>query len=171
MNEAENHSYDDESRHSANKNRQYEEIPEDIADIKYKTGTNKCEHVLLASKNIRNAVLDCGCTKTVAGYPTIKNLLELLTDEEKDAIHRKRENRYFKFGNGVRYPSREEITIPIGLGNLKDHLKVSVVDADIPLLIGAPDMKRLGLTVNFERDNVYVSKTGEYLDISHNEND
>ena len=161
---------DDIPKKTNNDGRHYEEVPEDIYDMKYKTGANKCEHVLLASRNIKNAVLDCGCTKTVAGYPTVKGLLELLTDEEKESIERKRGNRHFEFGNGVRYPSKEEVTIPIGLGKLRDHLDVSVVDTDIPLLIGAPDMKRLGLTVNFEKDKVFVSRTGESLDISKNEN-
>ena len=94
----------------------------------------------------------------------------MLTDKEQNNIVRKRDNRYFKFGNGVRFPSKEEITIPKGLGTLKSSLGISVVDADIPLLIGAPDMKRLGLTVNFEKDKVHISKTGEVLDISTNEN-
>ena len=44
------------------------------------------------------------------------------------------------------------------------------MDADIPLLIGAPDLKRLGLTINFGRDKVHVSETGEYLDLHTNEN-
>ena len=56
------------------------------------------------------------------------------------------------------------------MGSLKTNLGASVVEADIPLLIGAPDMKWLGLTVNFGKDKMFISETGETIEISTNEN-
>ena len=113
------------------------------------------------SENFDKLTLDCGASKTVAGDYWMNSFLQLLPDEERRKIRRKREDRIFRFGNKVRYPSKEEITIPIKIGKLKSFLHVSVVSANIPLLLGRPDMKKLKFTVNFEKDTVYTAITGE----------
>ena len=71
------------------------------------------------------------------------------------------EDRFFRFGNSVRYPSKEEVKIPIKLGKLETELHVSIVKASIPLLIGKPDLKRLGFIINFEDETVFITKTFE----------
>ena len=38
---------------------------------------------------------------------------------------------------------------------------MSIVDASIPLLIGKPDLKRLGFIINFEDETVFTTKTFE----------
>ena len=93
-----------------------------------------------------------------------------MTNSERKNLTWKRENRHFRFGNSIRYPSRVEVLLPINLGDYASVIYVSIVDADIPLLVGAPDLKRLGLTINFEKDKAFVSKTKEYLDVSKDEN-
>ena len=55
----------------------------------------------------------------------MKTYLDTLSNEE----------RFFRFGNSVRYPSKKEVALPIKLGQLETQLFVSVVDASIPLLI------------------------------------
>ena len=40
---------------------------------------------------------------------------------------------------------------------------MSVVDASIPLLLGKPDLKRLGFVIDFEEETVYVSRSHELL--------
>ena len=122
------------------------------------------------SKSLGWLIIDSGATKTVAGCQWIKDFLMLMTDEEKKGLKWIRENRYFRFGNNVRYPSRAEVILPIALGKSKDIIHVSIVDANIPLLVGAPDLKSLGLTVNFGKDKAYVSKSKEYLEISKDDN-
>ena len=92
------------------------------------------------------------------------------SDSEKESFKTFKENRSFKFGNGVRYPSKEEIKIPIELGRLKYDIYASVIDANIPLLLGAPDMKKMGLSINFERNKAFISKTKEYFDVAKNSN-
>ena len=105
----------------------------------------------------------------MAGRKWIKDFLLLLTNDERRNLRWKRENRFFRFGSGIRYPSREEVLLPIGLGELKTVLFVSIVEANIPLLVGAPDLKRLRMTVNFEQDQAYISKTKEYFEITKDE--
>ena len=73
----------------------------------------------------------------------------------KRKITTERENR---FCNSVRYPSRKEVSIPQKLGQLKSTLHISVVDANIPLLLGRPDLKKLGLVINY---SIYNKNTGD----------
>ena len=113
------------------------------------------------SENLDKMIIDCGTTKTVAGKKWMMNHLSSLPEEERRNIQEREEDRYFRFGNSIRYPSKREVTIPIKLGKLDSHLNVSVVDASIPLLLGKPDLKRLGFVINFEDDTVYTTKTHE----------
>ena len=148
-------------------NRQYE----DIKLLKYKPNVENFERLLFSlSKSLRRMIIDSGATKSVAGRRWIKDFLTLMTNSERKNLTWKRENRHFRFGNSIRYPSRVEVLLPINLGDYASVIYVSIVDADIPLLVGAPDLKRLGLTINFEKDKAFVSKTKEYLDVSKDEN-
>ena len=71
----------------------------------------------------------------------------------------------------ARNPSKQEVALPLKLSKKKRAvLYASIVNANIPLLIGAPDMKRLGLTINFEKDKAYISSTREYFEIKKNGN-
>ena len=147
--------------------RQYEEAKA----VNNREKVDNYERVLFSlSKSLRKLIIDSGATKSVVGAPWFKDFLLLLTNKESKELEYRRENRFFRFGNGVRYPSRQEVKLPITLGRLKTVLFVSIVDANIPLLVGAPDLKRLGLTVNFEKDRAYVSKTKEYFNISKDDN-
>ena len=81
-------------------------------------------------------ILDTGATKTVSAEFWMKHFLDLLLSSVKKKVQRRKENRIFRFGNSVRYPSREELIVPIKVGTLDTVLYVSVVSANIPLLLG-----------------------------------
>ena len=74
-------------------------------------------------------ILDSGTTKTVAGTKWVADYLQTKDQEELKSISRTKDHRLFRFGNSVRYPSTEEITIPLKLGRLETFIKVSVVKA------------------------------------------
>ena len=59
---------------------------------------------------------DSGTTKTVSGQSWMDNYLDTLSEEEREAIQKEPEERYFRFGNSVRYPSKLEVKIPLKLG-------------------------------------------------------
>ena len=80
-------------------------------------------------------IVDSGTTKTVSGEKWMKTYLASLTEEERDLVSEEDEERFFRFGNSVRYPSKKEVTIPIKMGKLESQLHVSIVDASVPLLI------------------------------------
>ena len=145
----------DESRETYRKgNRTYENV-----NLVYKETGNEAK--LETSETLDKMIIDCGTTKTVAGQKWMNNHLSSIPEDERKRIQEKEEDRYFRFGNSIRYPSRREVTIPIKLGKLESYLDVSVVDASIPLLLGKPDLKRLGFVINFEDETVYTTKTHE----------
>ena len=115
--------------------------------------------LMMIAETIATLVLDTGASTTVAGKTWINDFMETLTKEQKAAVVREKDNRIFRFGNGQRYPSHYRILIPIQLGSLSTNLKVSVVNANVPLLLGNPDMKKLGLKVNFEKDKAHARIT------------
>ena len=106
-------------------------------------------------------IVDSGTTKTVAGELWMQKYLESLPEEERKEIKQEPENRFFRFGNSVRYPSKQEVKIPLKLGKLETFLHVSIVNASIPLLIGKPDLKRFGFVINFEDETVFITSTFE----------
>ena len=118
------------------------------------------ENVQDIHENIDKMIIDCGTTKTVARKYCMENFLKTTEEERKKKIKYGTEKRFFRFGNSVRYPSKQEISIPIKLGQLESFLHVSVVDANIPLLLGRPDLKKLCLIINFENDTVFTSTLG-----------
>ena len=63
-------------------------------------------------------ILDCGATKTVAGTYWLKNFKEIADDETKSKMKIFPEKRTFRFGDNVQFPSKNEIDIPIRIGNL-----------------------------------------------------
>lgn len=72
-------------------------------------------------------IVDSGTTKTVAGEAWITAFLGSLSEKERAEINIEPEERFFRFGNSVRYPSKEEVAIPIKLGKLETHLYISIV--------------------------------------------
>ena len=99
---------------------------------------NRYEHVNLVLKEEEEThleeernmmILDSGTTKTVAGSKWMTDYLQTRDQEELKSISRTTDYRFFRFVNSVRYPSTEEITIPIKLGRLDTFIKVSIVKA------------------------------------------
>ena len=113
--------------------------------------------------NFDKMVVDSGTTKTVAGHQWMENYLDTLPPDEKNMIEKHSEQRFFRFGNSVRYPSNQEVVIPIKLGRLEEKLYISVVNAAIPLLIGKPDLKRFGFVIDFEEETVFTSSLAPNL--------
>ena len=81
--------------------------------------------------NFEKMVVDSGTTKTVAGHQWMENYLETLPPDEKNRIEKHSEQRFFRFGNSVWYPSNQEVVIPIKLGHLEEKCYVSVVNAAV----------------------------------------
>ena len=61
----------------------------------------------------------------------------------------------------MKFPSKKLVTIPIEMGNLNTEVKVSVVDAHIPLLLGLDGMEKLGISIDLEKRIATTSRTNE----------
>ena len=56
--------------------------------------------------------------------------------EESVQIKIRKESENFRFGSSDIYKSEENYEIEVEIGNLKEKIRVSVVDANIPLILG-----------------------------------
>ena len=78
-------------------------------------------------------VVDCGFPKTVAGRRWKDAFIESKGDVK---IRLEKENEWFQFGPLQVFTSKQNYEIEVHVGDLNDTIKVSVVDADVQLLLG-----------------------------------
>ena len=84
-----------------------------------------------------------------------------MSEEMKKNMVTRKDRRSFRFGNGVRYPSLFEVDIPWKLGKLSTILHISIVNANVPLLIGLPDLKKMEIEIDFKKETLKCNQTGE----------
>ena len=90
--------------------------------------------------------------------------------ESQDNIFVKieKENEKFKFGPSEVFTSNANYEINISLGDLKDKIKVSVVDTDVPLLLGLDYQKRWGMVIDVGKSKIHIRKSNQSFDINPN---
>ena len=108
-------------------------------------------------------VVDSGCPKTVTGRPWLDAFIESKGDNVK--VRLGKENEKFRFGPSDVYTSKENYAIEVNIGNLKEMIKVSVVDANIPLLLGLDYQKKWGMIIDLGKDEIYIRKSKETFKI------
>ena len=83
-------------------------------------------------------VVDTACSKTVGGKRYIRIYIAHIPAHERSLVKNcEPSETIYQFGGGERRASIETLQIPVNIGGLKIMIKTEVVDADIPLLIGA----------------------------------
>ena len=120
---------------------------------------------LTLDKEFGKAIIDSGCTKGCAGKLAFENLKECMSEEMKKNMVTRKDKRSFRFGNGVRYPSLYEVDIPFKLGKLETVLKVSIINANVPLLIALPDLEDLEIKIYFHKKTMKSKRTGEVFQL------
>ena len=123
------------------------------------TGTSKTEACLLTREARNSAVLDSGCTSTVAGKLWIDCYLQSLSNDKLSRVVREKSNKIFKFGNGETKQFIETITIPCVLAGKYIFIKTDVVDSDIPLLLSKDAMKQVQIKLDLISDTAEVFGT------------
>ena len=91
------------------------------------------------------AILDSGCPVSVSGKKWIEKFLNQFG--HSIAINKEKENERFKFGSSKTYDSNEKITLNVKIGGQDWIAKVSVIEAEIPLLLGNDFMKKHGISL------------------------
>ena len=71
----------------------------------------------------------------------------------------------FKFGPSQIYESKENYDIEVVIGDMKEHIKVSVVDADIPLLLGLDYQNKWGMVIDVGESKIHIRKSNETFKI------
>ena len=95
-------------------------------------------------------VIDSACSKTVAGNRYITAYIKLLPAHEQSLVENGKPSKtIYQFGGGERRASIKTINLPVVIGGLKVLIKAEVVEADIPLLIGANSLEISKAVLNF----------------------
>ena len=121
-------------------------------------GTKNGRQLRLVIESLGKAVLDCGCTKTVAGEFWISEYLSTLSKEDEKLVFEEPSTSLFRFGDGGECKGLRKIYVPVVLGKKKSLLPVEVVKADIPLLLSKETMKSLKMKVDFEEDKAIINE-------------
>ena len=85
-------------------------------------------------------------------------------------IKRYKENETFRFGNGPAYISSMGYIIPVTIGKLKTELKISVVEANVPLLLGLDFQQEFGVVIDTGRQTLFIKASGEEFNMSRQGN-
>ena len=103
------------------------------------------------------AIIDSGCSKSVAGSTWFEGFMETLSDQDKKAILKLESNAKFKFGGHGIYHSQALVTAPVYVGGKRIFIRFDVVETDIPLLISLKVMKKLEMNMHLLLGNLKLT--------------
>lgn len=126
---------------------------------------NECEDILLVGETINKAVLDCGASKTVCGVEWFNCYKESMSEKLQKEIKEFSSRTIFKFGVG-KLEALKMVHLPVLICDQQVTLEVHIVDTDIPLLLSLQTMKKLGLHMNFETDQIEIGGTTYNLEMT-----
>ena len=81
----------------------------------------------LVMEALGKGVLDCACTRTVAGEFWMSEFLSTLSADDAELVEEEESNAMFCFGDGGECKSLKRIVIPIQIGSINHLLRVEVV--------------------------------------------
>ena len=110
-------------------------------------------------------ILDTACPKTVAGRVWLDSYVESLGMGHAP-IKQRVENEKFKFGPSETYTSNMSYQIHVEMGNLKENIFVSIVEANIPLLIGIDYQSEWGMIFDTQKKEVFIRKSKESFTVN-----
>ena len=102
------------------------------------------------------AVVDSGCSKTVAGKEWVDCYLDLLNVDDKQKVTQRKSTEFFTFGKGSRTPSNGKIMLPAVIGNKDVIIETDVIDADIPMLLSKEALKKAKAILDFNNDTAIM---------------
>ena len=119
------------------------------------TGESKELSVLLC-ESINSAILDSGCSSTVAGKDWIKWYLDSLNDSDRKEVYATSSDTVFKSGGGEKRTSLQKLTLPCYLAGNKCSIETDVIESDIPLLMSKTAMKKAGMKLDLLNDKAEI---------------
>ncbi|CAK0844313.1 unnamed protein product, partial [Prorocentrum cordatum] len=82
------------------------------------------------------AILDCGATRSLIGVTMAEHLIYDMEEKHNILFDVVERTRYFTFGDGRRKSSMGTMTGAIFLGDGQEKIEISIMDNEVPLLIG-----------------------------------
>ena len=111
-------------------------------------------------------VLDSACSKSVAGMAWIKKYTMSISATFADSLVLKHSSKVYQFGGGEVRKSKGLLTLPTIIGEKKINITVEVVDAPIPLLIGANSLKAGKAILDFHKFKAtFFEETVEMIEL------
>ena len=135
-----------------------EELKKHIAETLYQEGNIDVDPYCV--------IIDTGCPKTVCGKPFIDAFIE--SRGAGEVIKRKFEDQNFKFGDGKVYNSGLSHNLEVEIGSFKTTIETSVVDVNIPLLLGMDYMKKWGVIIDTGKQELHLRISKESFNIDAN---
>ena len=95
------------------------------------------------------ALLDSGCSNTVAGEEWVSKYIANLSVGDRLKVEVEASNESFTFGDGKTISALRRITFPCWVGGKSANITTDVVDCKIPLLLSRKSMTKVGMIINF----------------------
>ena len=110
------------------------------------------------------ALTDTCCARTVAGEKWMQRHMKHLHRLQEDTFVVE-EARPFQFGAGPRVMSTYSVIIPVTIPCARRwaHLRVSVVQQDVPLLISKAALKKLGVVLDLAEGRIQLGQLGTHV--------
>ena len=117
---------------------------------------DKLEALLKESQGY--ALLDSGCSNTVAGEEWMDNYISSLSIQDRQNIKIEPSNESFTFGDGNSYRSLRKVTFPCWVGGGTADISADIVESKIPLLLSRRSMSKVGMIIDFSKHTAIINK-------------
>ena len=141
-------------------------VTTDFEEIKAVNVTLVTENLPHLQDGLGKGILDCGCTKTVAGEVWMSEYINQLDPESRKKIENKISSATYRFGDGKEAKSIKQVRVPLQICDQEVSIWVDVVRSHIPLLIGLPTMSDLGLVIDTGNHEIISNGNVFPLDIN-----
>ena len=125
-----------------------------IALLQSCTPKSNDEIIGLVAETLSKAVIDSGCSKTVAGENWFNDYLQSLSDDEIANIQYCDSKALFRFGDSKPVMSTKKALLPMMIGKKNIHLATEIVPTDVPLLLSKETMKTAEADIDFKTDSI-----------------
>ena len=114
------------------------------------------------------ALTDTACARSVAGECWANHVLDFMV-KQGIPFYVVDDHQPFRFGDGPRTRARYAMVIPVALAVETDPilLRISVVKEDVPLLLSAKTLKKLGTVLDMEDDKYQFKRIGARKEMVH----
>ena len=103
------------------------------------------------------ALLDSGCSNTVAGEKWITKYIENLSNSDKLKIKVMSSEESFTFGDGKTHKATKKITFPCWIGGKSADITADVVECKIPLLLSRKAMTKGEMVIDFGKHTANIN--------------